>query len=150
MRKILSSLMRNWDMMILEIQQKKWKEKSPEEVIEYSTVFCERCSKETDKIMAQIKGERQEFRGFVSKKDTKSWHKDWMVQSTFSAGGNIIYTKEGENCSREESLFPWFVCLDSTRKMYMNSDSVFTIFLSSDLTGFLSPELQWNARGITP
>ena len=59
-------------MMILEIQQKKWKEKSPEEVIEYSTVFFERCSKETDKIMAQIKGERQEFRGFVSKKDTKS------------------------------------------------------------------------------
>ena len=29
-----------------------------------------------------------------------------MVQSTFSAGENIIYTKEGENYSREESLFP--------------------------------------------
>ena len=86
--------MRSCDMMILEIQQKKWKEKSPEEVTEYSTIFCERCSKEIDKIMAQIKGERQEFREFISKIQSLDTKTEWYKVPFQQVGTSYILRKE--------------------------------------------------------
>lgn len=38
MREIVTSLMRDGVVILLKIQQEKWKEKTPEEAIEYSAV----------------------------------------------------------------------------------------------------------------
>lgn len=93
MREIVTSLMRDGVVILLKIQQEKWKEKTPEEAIEYSAVSGKDAMKiQRDKIMAQIKGKRQKFREFVSKEHLTQSMDD--IKHFFSSWKHILLTKE--------------------------------------------------------
>ncbi|KAJ8262167.1 hypothetical protein GJAV_G00163270 [Gymnothorax javanicus] len=129
--------------------------KTPEEVMEYSAVFWERCNElqDIEKIMAQIeRGEARIQRRISIKKalDTKiGRYKAPFHQLRISYG-----TNKGKNYTEEEDRF--LICMlhklgFDKESVYDELRSAYATPLSSALTGSSNPGLPWSFRGgVTP